>query len=600
MNINEFQDENNIVDPNVRRKQGSQEISKQPAPNQPRTKRIVTPQEMGFTHEEVKKERPEQPILDNLDKAIARKQREAILMANAIDEADEEGLREDEFQDLLEQAKDELDADAVIPTEEEFNNKEKENGNKAKQETSLPETNPAVNLMDELDAEIEQDEADYAQENPDPDTNFVEAYADATEAYYNEEETSAEPAKPKVVNIDDKPKTKKIEKEDEVVNNDNQVMTDDPFKDFVSGDINFDKEDEELDENIDEQKAAEKEQQDNVEKLRKLIRQKISPVTKGLDISTFTISKRPASTKVATPRSNKEKIADWVLMSSHKPIYMRRFTGTEIERLANGGKGRTRLNRAMDTWQLIYDHIMDPNKPDSLEKWAKITSFLDIDHIYMAIYRANFDGSNYLPYNCTNSNCKEKVILTDNIDIMDMCKFSSKEAKDKFFSILGSETSEASSKLYNTEVVPVSDDYAFVFREPSIYNIIFESAMLDQDFVDKFGDLVTISTYIDGIYYINRETRELQPVRTNFYPNNMKKTVKSRIINYSKIVSTLNSDQYNTLLAYMQKINEAGDELKYQMPEITCPTCGTVIPASEQEAQSLVFTRHQLAALANF
>ena len=91
---------------------------------------------------------------------------------------------------------------------------------------------------------------------------------------------------------------------------------------------------------------------------------------------------------------------------------------------------------------------------------------------------------------------------------------------------------------------------------------------------------------------------ELQPIRTNIYQNNMKKTAKSRIINFSKIISILDSDQYNTLIAYINKINESGNKLTYQLPEVTCPTCKTVIESTPTEAQSMVFTRHQLAALA--
>lgn len=577
MNIGEFQEENNIVDPNVRRRQqqqpGTQEISK-PASSEPTKKRIVTPQEMGFTHEQPVKVRPEQPILDNMEKAIARKRREAQLLSDAIEESDGEGVSEEEFQDLLDQAKNEIYADDMIPAEKEEPAKKPVEKTKV---TAFPKDNPTVDLMDELDAEIEKDEEDYANENP---NGREEDYEDDVV-----EERKIAKVEPSV--DEDKPTVKAS----------TPVVNDDPFANFESGDINFDEENEELDENIDEQKLADKEQQDQVEKLRTLVREKIRPVTNSFDISTFSISKRPAASTISTPRDNGQKIADWVLMSSQKPIYMRRFTGTEIERLSNGGKGRTRLNRALDTWQLIYNHIVDPHKPETLEEWAKTTSFLDIDHIYMAIYRANFEGSNYIPYSCTNKACKEKVFLSDNFDIMDMCKFAKKEDKEKFLSIIGSET-DSTSKLYSTEIVPVSDDYAFAFREPSIYNIIFESAVLDEDFVDKFGDLITISTYIDQIYYINKEARELQPVRTNIYPNNMKKTVKSRIINYSKIISTLGSDQYNTLLAYMQKINSFGDSLTYQLPEVTCPCCGTVIPATDQEAQNLVFTRHQLAALA--
>lgn len=581
MNIKEFtesHDENNIIDPNVKKALGTQRNSRNVNPNQQREKRVVTPQQMGFTHEEVKPVRPEQPILDDMEKAILRKQREAALFSQAIEESGEEGISEEEFQDLLIQAKDELNTDDYIPTEDEL----EDNNTKVRNESSLPKENPATYLEDELNAELMQDEADYANENND-------------EEYYEDEEEVVESS------------SYKEEQNNILINNENtnQVQNDtnitqsvnNPFKDFVSGDINFAEEEEDLEENVDEKSEADKDQEEQLNKLRTLIRKKIRPVSDAFDISTFSISKRPASSvAISTPRDNGEKIVDWVLMSSEKPIYMRRFSGTEIERLATGGKGRTRLNKALDMWQLIYNHIVDPNKPENLEDWAKTTSFLDIDHIYMAIYRANFEGANYIPYNCINNSCKE-VILTDDFDIMNMCKFAKKEDKDKFYSILGSETN-STQKLYSTEVVPVSDNYAFVFREPSIYNIIFESAVLDQEFVDKFGDLITICTYIDGIYYINKAERTLQPVRTNIYPNNMKKTVKSRIINYSKIISGLNSDQYNTLLAYMQKINESGDSLTYQLPEVTCPHCGTVIPAKKQEAQDMVFTRHQLAALA--
>lgn len=592
MNMSEFQEENNIVDPNLRRKQqGTQGNSSIVDPNVQRQKRVVTPQEMGFTHEElVKKARPEQDILDRAEKAIERKQREARLLAQAIDESDGEGISEEEFQDLLTQAKDELDDN--IPTEEELVNKAMPQKSSV---TSLPKDNPTYDLMDELDSEIEKDEADYAKIAKNED-EYDEVEDDSNDHTPNASISfDRENGTASITKFEEKPvKNEDTEKEEA---KEEATIIENPFSNFQSGDINFDEENEELDENIDENKLAEKEQKEQLDKLRTLVRQKIRPVAKAFDISSFSISKRPASNIISTPRDNGQKIADWVLMSSQKPIYMRRFSGTEIERLANGGKGRTRLNRALDTWQLIYNHIVDPHKPESLEEWAKATSFLDIDHIYMAIYRANFEGSNYIPYNCTNKACKEKVFLSDNFDIMDMCKFAKKEDKDKFFSILGNETSPA-SKLYSTEIIPVSEDYAFAFREPSIYNIIFESAVLDEDFVDKFGDLISICTYIDSIYYINKSTMELQPVRTNIYPNNMKKTVKSRIINFSKIISTLDSDQYNTIIAYMQKINESGESLTYQLPEVTCPSCKTVIPAVQQEAQSLVFTRHQLAALA--
>ena len=503
MNLNEFQNEENknmnyVVDPNLVRKQtGSQGYSTIVDPNVAPKKRKVTPQEMGFTHEEPEKlQRPEDPILDRMDIAITRKQNEARIMAQAIDESDGEGVSEEEFQDLLVQAKDELYGDDGIPTEEELRDQVMPPKSNI---TGFPTENPTQSLMDDLEAELAQDDADYAKE-----VGLADYYLEK-----HEEEMNAYDR----VMPEEKVVTTDVTFENEATHT-TTTVTDSIFDHFESGDINFDKEDEDLEDNVDADKLAEKEQKEQLDKLRTLIREKIRPVSKAFDISTFSISKRPAANNISTPRDKGQKVADWVLMSGQKPIYMRRFSGTEMERLANGGKGRTRLNRALDTWQLIYNHIEDPHKPESLEEWAKVTSFLDIDHIYMAIYRANFEGSNYIPYNCTNDNCKDKVFLSDNFDIMDMCKFADKEAKAKFNSIIGTETN-VTSKLYSTEIVPVSDDYAFVFREPSIYNIIFESAVLDQEFVDKFGDLVSICSYIDEIYYINKERQELQPVRVN-------------------------------------------------------------------------------------
>lgn len=578
MNLNEFQQNDEsmgyVVDPNLVRKQpGTQNYSTIVDPNVSPKKRIVTPQQMGYTHEEPKKyAKPEDEILERMEKAMDRRINEAKLMSQAIEEADGEGITEEEFQDLLVQAGDSLDSDDGIPTEDELINQVLP---KKSTITGLPIENPTQDLMNELDAELAQDDADYK--------------AEVGMNIYTEEPVESTPVVTKRTTVENNTITQPV--------SNTTTSADTTFSNFVSGDINFDKEDEDLEDNVDEQKLAEKEQKEQLDKLRTLVRQKISPVSKGLDISTFSISQRPAANRISTPRDKSDSIADWVLMSSQRPIYMKKFSGTELERLSNGGKGRTRLNRALDTWQLIYNHIVDPYKPQTLEDWAKATSFLDIDHIYMSIYRANFEGSNYIPYNCTNEHCKDKVFLSDNFDIMDMCKFADKEAKDKFNSIIGSEINTTSG-LYSTEVVPVSDDYAFVFREPSIYNIIFESAVLDEEFVDKFGDLISICSYIDEIYYINRQEHILQPVRTNVYPNNLKKTVKSRIINFSKYISELDSDQYNTILAYMQKINESGDKLTYQLPEATCPACSTVIPATKQDAQNMVFIRHQLAALA--
>lgn len=527
-------------------------------------------------------------ILSRLDAACERKMTQHDLLDQAREESMMAGeeLTKEEFMDVLDQNKDILEGVShsshtqevatktssdlsnetrTLQTQESLSLQEQLAIEEARLESSSDDEDDSPDSLmlseDEYDAEDENDQAsDYTREHRETPQNPVQTQTKSDGLSYEEA-------------------TKIFESMDE---------------EHYGEDIDYDKELKALE---DDTTASKKEEliKERNKKLAGLIKEKVKPVTDAFDIRTFSISQRPAAAQIKVPKSTEMDIADWVLMSSRRPIYMRKFSGSDIERLANGGKGRTRLNQALDTWTLIYNHIVDPYKPDSVEAWAKCTSFLDIDHIYMAIYRANFGGQNYIPYTC--SACNE-VFLTDDMDIMEMCKFEDTRAKKVFESIIGTQQSKEASSLYATEVIPVSDDYAFVFREPSIYNIIFESAILDEEFVDKFGDMVSFCSYIDSIYYINKEEKILQPVKTNIYKNKMHKTVQARIIKFSQIMSTLTSDQYNTILAYMQSINKGGESLSYQLPEVNCPKCKETIPARPADAQQLVFTRHQLAALA--
>lgn len=72
-----------------------------------------------------------------------------------------------------------------------------------------------------------------------------------------------------------------------------------------------------------------------------------------------------------------------------------------------------------------------------------------------------------------------------------------------------------------------------------------------------------------------------------------------KITAYYKILSTLNSDQYYNLTNYIQDINERDDKVTFQLPECTCPKCNTKIPAESRTPEQLLFTRHQLRAIAN-
>ena len=585
-------EENTIIDPNVQAMLDRQSGGE---------KAVVSPSNIVGIQREAHEETPPNDnsanILSRLDAACDRKAAQHELLEQAREESALMGeeLTKEEFMDVLNQNKDVIEGKAPransTPTREEIDYANSRLGTPTEQD--LQALQDHLTLQEQLAAEeakLDDDADELVPEDGQPDSLMM------TEEEYEgmEDEEDASGKAPAVRDRTISSTSVCPPKSDDQLSYEEATKIFETMDETYYGeDIDYNKELEALDHNTGMSADDELIRKRN-KKLSSLIKEKVKPKTEAFDISSFSISQRPAAAQIKVPKSSKMDIADWVLMSSKRPIYMRKFSGSDIERLANGGKGRTKLNRALDVWTLIYKHIVDPYKPDSVEAWAKCTSFLDIDHIYMAIYRANFGGQNYIPYTCDACN---EVFLTDDMDIMEMCKFEDEEARRTFDSIIGTQHSKL-SRLYSTEVIPVSDDYAFVFREPSIYNIIFESAILDEEFVDKFGDMVSFCSYIDNIYYINKEEKILQPVKTNVYRNKMQKTVQARIIKYSQIMSTLTSDQYNTILAYMQNINKGGESLSYQLPEVNCPKCKETIKARPADAQQLVFTRHQLAALA--
>ena len=334
-----------------------------------------------------------------------------------------------------------------------------------------------------------------------------------------------------------------------------------------------------------------------LDRFKKSIRDKIKPVTKAFDISTYTITTKaiPFSNSVQQ-KTNHFRRAKWALMSTGRPITMRSFKSTELDEMNSNSKADSRYMIVKKQYGMIFNHIEDP-KPATVEEWAKVNSFLDLEHIWFAIYRSCYEGANYIPRDCVDNKECRNVFLTEDTPIMDMVKFKDKEAKKKFFNILNKNADETST-MYTSEITPVSDDYAIAFREPSIYNIVFESALVEEEFLEKHQDLVSVLAYVDKVYRIDHENRKLIPIESPYFKDNATKTYKARIKAMSKVLDTLTSDQYRFILAIIDEINKRGDEVTYVYPEVTCPKCNRTAPEQVQSAQNMVFLRHQLVALA--
>lgn len=408
----------------------------------------------------------------------------------------------------------------------------------------------------------------------------VEVFHEAKSEYEFEEELDAELSDSKEDEFDDEEDT-----------TDTFHTAENPKANVRVANIEYDEEDFNLDE---EEEKDEAEEQFNM--MQKKLKETIKPITNKIDLQAFKISKKPVSVSNALKASSNVKtVIDWALFSGERAISMTEFTGFEIDKLNPRNSSRNRLNTYKDIYTLIFNHLVDANKPMTMEEWVKTIKFYDQNHLYFSIYKASFDKSNYIPYDCPH--CKE-VFVTEDISIDDMVKYKDEEAKEKARAILESDSTTKSTD-YDVDLVQISDNYVFGFKDPTIFNVIFENISLDEKFLVKYADLLEMISYIDDIYLIDYETSELRPIELKTFPNDMIKTTKYKIDRYAKIIQSLKTDEYNQLDSILRDRDKKHDMVGYVLPKVTCPKCKKEIEERLMSSEDLLFTRHQLARIAN-
>lgn len=332
--------------------------------------------------------------------------------------------------------------------------------------------------------------------------------------------------------------------------------------------------------------------------LKQDIKDRISPIKKKkFDLSTFTIAQKPMNAQKVMKLAVQvhKNTADWVLASSKRPISVSGLSGPEILKLNPDNSNRNRLNTFKDMYHVIYDHIIDGNKPE-FETWLKQTKFIDLPHIYFAIYMATFGDSNFANYTCPK--CK-KVFIED-VKFSDMVSYKDDAIKEEIQKILKMDSTSPTSDSYTVDLKQVSDTYVFGLHSPSLWNIIIETASLSDQFIEKYTDLIDIVSFIDSIYVIDANNNQLIPVDTKPDANNQAKTSARRIKIFYDIIKTLNSEDYYSLRSMIADYEEDADAVTYKMPGAKCPDCGTEIPENtEIGPDAMLFTRHRLAAIGN-
>lgn len=485
----------------------------------------------------------------------------------------------------------------------------------------LPKREPAPNpietkLMDDLDAAVDREIENITKLHEDIAAKQEEEY-EAAELEREEQELSKDDefALNGTVSADDYiDENKNDDDEDDdiidtIKNNDRTVAYDD--HDVKNDNKTFEKPKINILDNIDDDDlfddaTDEKNENNNsdadtdtlLEELKNQIKQRVEPIKKSFDLSKFTISQKAVSAQKVMKLAVQvhQNVADWVLPSAGRSISVSGLSGPEILKLNPENSNRNRQNTFRDMYRVIYDHIVDGNKPD-FEVWLKQTRFVDMQHIYFALYMATFGGSNFLNYTCPKC---EKVFIKD-VDFKDMVMYADDETKEKINCMLKQDTTSHSSDSYNVELIQVSNSYVLGIKTPSIWNVIMETASLSEKFLDKYSDLIDMVSYIDSAYLIDEQNGVLIPVNTKPDPNDMAKTAARRIKAMYDIIATLNSEEFYALRSKINEHDEfATSKISYKIPETICPHCATKVPENRNVTpDNMLFMRHQLAAIAN-
>lgn len=356
--------------------------------------------------------------------------------------------------------------------------------------------------------------------------------------------------------------------------------------------------DEEEDEAAAQKKAAEDEQKevnDIIEGLKSAAKATLKTSHNKIDLEKFKVSKKGVNvTKVIYNDIDRGDVADWVLYGSKVPIAMRGLTGPELIKLDPENSNRSRQNFLKDAYRIIYDKVVDANKPDFIT-WMKQTKYTDVDNIYFALYMATFNGSNFVSYQCPD--CK-KVFIKE-VNFRDMVKFKDDTVRAKVEELMTHSTDNGEIP-YEVERIQVSDKYVFDMKSPSLYNVVYETAGLSQTTLDKYGDLIDTITFIDAVYTIDYTNMQLVPVMIPTVKDNLEKTIANRIKFMYNILRQLSSDEYYAVRGYITKITDQSADISYLIPGAKCPECDKEIPANEEtDGQAMLFTRHHLGAFAN-
>jgi len=357
--------------------------------------------------------------------------------------------------------------------------------------------------------------------------------------------------------------------------------------------------------------AEEKEKRNELRNaIRTSVKENFKPIENKLNLAEFEIQKKPISaSKVLNHiKETPVRTATTPLFSTTKKVVeVSEFTATEIQKLNPSLINQNNFYTVLrDRYQLLYNHIVDPNKPATFEAWLKTVPEDAIDDYFFAAYKATFGAANILTYECPKEECGN--VFLKEVPVMSMIKYKNETIKSEYLDLLHNGELNVSKDTYTAGLFQASDEYVFALKTPTLYERVFEPTLLDSKILETYGDLITLITYIDGIYVIDEANKKLIPVDMQPIHTDPRKTVRRRIKTCASIIRTLTSDQLQTLTVETDKydkpdskrnINDDDDEdttpeIQYIYPVCECPKCKSKIKEAVANPVDMLFTRHQL------
>lgn len=359
------------------------------------------------------------------------------------------------------------------------------------------------------------------------------------------------------------------------------------YDDELLEDLGLDEDKEEA-----ERIKEEKQQQRNMEEFARVLRQQLDEVgERKPDISKFRVRKRPVAFTKVLSKPVEKKYYEWGLFATGVSISMTPLSAIEMDEINPYTDSANDIGKARTVFSTLYKHLAPECRTMDMEAWLKLLNYQDLNHLFFALYNANFSTSNIIPFSCP----KCKHFYTEKRPIIDMVKFDTEADKETFNKIIAKDPSFPPT--FEEEIYVANGDYAFGIVIPKIYNSMFEERLLNEGFREKYAGIINISHCISTVYEIDEDNEELIPIQFNTAPNDIVKTYKYRIQGIYKILSKLSAYEFKELQSYIAKYLENNSKdinISYQVPAATCPKCGAEIEAIPMNAQELVFTRHRL------